>query len=375
MLKVAYMIKDAYEIRGGVDRYRVELAIALSRIKDIELDIVVLTPRSYAMSIPYRVILRESNVRYMASKSMLLKYDVIHLPDLFAAESPPISLRRFIEKTVITLHGVSPLVSVSYPTIHLYARYHQLRWLTLFRGKRLGALVTVSDSSRREISKVLRIPISKIHVVYSGVNRNIFRRIPYEEALAVLNRKFGINERYILNISSYQPIKNVEAVIYAYYVLKKLYKKKLGSRIPKLVIAGGVPQRIKLLAHRLNMEDDVLFVGFARGISLISLYNAALFLVLASLREAFSLVPIEALACGTPLALSDISSYRETIKDAAIYFNPRNPVDIAKKMYALLVNESLRRRLIDNGKRLLKRYTWNITAREYVKIYRAVANI
>jgi len=380
VLRVALVTKQGSKISGGVGRYVFELINALSNLKQLDISIYSLMPRFRDSIAPKRLLIR--TLKAFTLRDLLDKkehYDIIHIPDLSAGETPPLFLKKFLQKTIITLHGVTPLVFPSNYILtgkygeFIYAKFHHLRWKTIFKNEKIGAIVTVSNSSRQEIVECLKIPSNRIRVVYSGINLKIFRKIKNEETLNELNKRFGINAPFILNANSYQPVKNIEKTIISYYVLKKKYEPQLKRRVPKLVLAGDQPSHIKRLIYELKLHNDVIFTGFVDTKTLVKLYSTATMLISTSLHEAFSLVPLEALATECPVVVSRIPAFMEVLKDAAIYFNPHDSFDIAEKVYMVISDESLRKNLINKGKTLIKRYSWEDTAKKYYNIYKSIA--
>ena len=372
-MHIAYLVKNIYAIKGGVDRYKIELLEALSK-KDIKITIISLTS-SKSESLPFFLKPLKYELVSLASLKKLDDFDVVHIPDLYAAETPFLALRSIAKKLVITLHGVSPLVSLASLGTKIYSFYHKYRWNIFFkRGDNIGHIVTVSKSSKAEICKSLNIPSSRINVIYPGINTNKFHIMSREKVFDYLNNKYGIDTQYILSVTSGQPIKNLETVILGYYVLNRLYSKKLNF-IPPLVIAGYVSNNVKSMIKKLGLSQKVVLTGFIKRRELVYLYNGAIFVVLASLREAFSLVPLESLACGAPLLLSDIPSYKEAIRDAAYYFEPKNYIEVAKGMIKLLYDDEQRKMLIKKGELLVKEYNWENAAKKYIELYYSISKV
>jgi len=139
--------------------------------------------------------------------------------------------------------------------------------------------------------------------------------------------------------------------------------------IPNLVIAGRVSGSLYELRRKLKLDKNIFFVGFVDKLALINLYNAALFFVSASIRETFGLTPIEALSCGCPVVISDIKTHGEVVGDSALYFDPYDVLDIARKMFIMLTDDDIRLEIAKRGLKLVNKYDWQKTSKQYVALY------
>jgi len=387
-VKVMILLKHYGKIFGGVERYSHELINAFKRCP-LDKYNIQLAVYSMLMADDVKRKHRTMRVIFRGIKYNLIRkeieegnYDVIHIPDLAGGEAPPISFKKVIKKKkrlVITLHGVAPLIFPSnYLYLNdvgmmLYTKYNLMKWRLLFlkdivKKSSIIKIITVSNASKKEIAYTLKIPKEKINVIYSGVNKKLFRPLPNkEQLLRLLSKKYNINEQYIFCSNSYQPVKNIERLIFAYYVFKRKYGLSLN-----LVLGGYQPPHIRKMINRLGIQKNVILTGFLEKDDLVKLYNGALAFITTSIHEAFSLVPLEAISCGIPVIASKIPALMEELGNAALYFNPFDIHDIAKKIYMIFIDEYLRKKLINNGKKILEKYTWENCANEYITLYRSV---
>lgn len=227
-------------------------------------------------------------------------------------------------------------------------------------------VITVSQHSRNDLIKIMKLPPEKISVIYEAPE-STYRKVNKEISKQRLQNKYGITDPYLLYLGGFSPRKNLNGLVKAYAQLKKELAKP-----PKLVIIGrhspSFPPLAALVA-KLGLEKDVLFPGFAPVQDLPFLYNAAELFIYPSFYEGFGLPPIEALACGTPTIVSNISSLPEVVGDAALKVDPHSQQAMTQAMYRLLTEEDLRRDLIKKGMRRSEEFSWTKTASQTIKIY------
>ena len=121
--------------------------------------------------------------------------------------------------------------------------------------------------------------------------------------------------------------------------------------------------------EELGLKDDVVFTGFVPDEDIRHLLTAADVFVFPSLFEGFGIPPLEAMACGTPVACSNVAAIPEVVGDAALTYNPEEPEQIADALLTITTDESLRQDLIRKGKERASRFTWENTARETIKFF------
>lgn len=223
-------------------------------------------------------------------------------------------------------------------------------------AKSADVIVTVSNFSKGEIQRLLNIPESKIKVVYNGVDEYFFSNTRKDSC------KFDYPEMYILFVGSAIPRKNIERLILAY--------RRIKDKIDEyLVIIGPKNKRV---FGNVNLEDDekIIIKGFVSKEELKYTYENASLFVFPSLYEGFGLPPLEAMACGTPVVASNVSSLPEVLGDAAHYVDPYSVDDIATGMLKVLDDNSYRKELIRRGLKQVKRYTWKKAAEDVLDIIR-----
>ena len=269
---------------------------------------------------------------------------------------------------VVTVHDVMRLLDlraetplISTPTLRdrLYLR------LDAAGIRRAAAIVAPSHSTRRDLVRHLGIPEDRITVVYEGVDHTVFR--PVERRV--------LDDPYVLFVGSEHPRKNLARLLRAFARVKEDGR----LRTLKLVKVGSpgsgeapFRERTVRAAREAGVEDDVVFVGRAKGDELAAYYSGAECLVLPSLYEGFGLPPVEAMACGCPVIVSNVTSLPEVVGDAALLVDPTDDRALAGAMRAVLDDATLRADLRARGFARAAGFTWERVARETLAVYERV---
>jgi glycosyltransferase involved in cell wall biosynthesis len=146
----------------------------------------------------------------------------------------------------------------------------------------------------------------------------------------------------------------------------------------RLIIIGDEISKhpsVRQAVIRSRVEQAVRFLGFVPISTLRIFYKAAAAFAFPSLYEGFGLPPLEAMASGTPVVTSNISSLPEVVGDAAVLVNPENVFDIARGLREVLLDESVRRRCVERGYLQLKAFSWRRNAEQVLELYRATAGL
>ncbi len=206
------------------------------------------------------------------------------------------------------------------------------------------------------------LPKENIEVIYEG---------GFEKEFKIKNLKFKIDKPYLLRVGNYYPHKNVEGLLEAFRLV--LEKRIAKSDQLKLILVGKKDyfyNRIQKLTLRLGVGEDIIFLDNVDDGELNHLYKNAIATVVPSLAEGFSLTCVEAMSLGSPVVASDIPVHREVCDDAAIYFDPTNPLNISERLgFALDLTESSRKELISQGKKQSSKFSWEKMATETLQVY------
>jgi alpha-1,3-rhamnosyl/mannosyltransferase len=265
--------------------------------------------------------------------------------------------------TVLTFHDLIPL---------RYPGYVSPRARLLFRATTALALrtahtiVAVSEAARRDLLTAFGVAPAKVVTVHEAADPR-FRPQPSEEKARV-REVYGLPDQYFLYVGINKPHKNLAALITAYGGLA-------GSK-PALVIAGPWDERYpepRELAVRLGMGGAVHFLGSVAEADLPGLYAAAMAFVFPSRYEGFGLPVLEAMACGTPVACTAVSSLPEVAGAAALYFAPDDSLALTALLGRLRDDAALRADLQVRGLAQAARFYWPLTAQRTLEVYRRVA--
>jgi len=222
--------------------------------------------------------------------------------------------------------------------------------------KRAKKIIAVSEFTKQDILKYFQVDSEKIQVVYEGS--------PSIKKLKIKNSKFKIKNPYLLYVGNAYPHKNLERLILAFEKLNK-EKKNL-----KLVLVGELDYFYNRI--RKTSPNNVIFTDFVSDQELADLYQSASLYIFPSLCEGFGLPPLEAMTHNLPVVSSNFSCLPEILGQAAIYFNPQDINDMINKIKKVLNNKKLQEKLVLEGKKRIKIYSWLKMAQEILGVYNSV---
>lgn len=227
-------------------------------------------------------------------------------------------------------------------------------------AKKVKKIITCSNSTKKDLCKILNIEEDKIEIIYDAVS-NEFSPKDKQDVLKVKN-KYNINKKYILYVGNSKPHKNLNRLIQAYELLPKEIKEEY------MLILIGV-ESSSLIKYQV---ENVKLIKTVNNEELISFYSGADLFVFPSLYEGFGLPPLEAMACGCPVVVSNISSISEILEDAAVYFNPYSIDEISKTIAKVLLDEDLKKRLRDKGFLQKAKFSIEKMCSKYLQIFKSV---
>jgi len=233
--------------------------------------------------------------------------------------------------------------------------------------KKSRKIIAISQSTKRDLVSKFGIDPRKVRVVYLGADKCFHKIAGQDSRLALIREKYGLSRKFILFVGTLEPRKNLVRLIRAY--------RRLKIQGFDLVIAGrkGWHYRdILLRVNELELQDRVRFLGYLPKEDLPFLYNLASVFVFPSLYEGFGLPPLEAIACGTPVIASRTSSLPEVVGRAGLLVNPKSVSEIKEALEEVLTDTVLRDKLIRLGLLQAKRFSWEKTAREILKVVQSL---
>jgi glycosyltransferase involved in cell wall biosynthesis len=270
---------------------------------------------------------------------------------------------------------VTEVITVHDLIFERHPEYRPRGYLQKFYGlttrlstKRADLVLTVSESTRRDIQKHYRIDPERVHVIGNAVDP-IFRREDNPARLAAVRERYELPERFILSLGAGRPHKNLETLVDAFACLDH-------SLAPALVIGGEVDARFAdevgahVRAH--GIASRVLRPGLIDEGDLPALYTLANVFAFPSLEEGFGLPPLEAMACGTPVVAASSSAVSEVVGNAALMFDPRDARELATRLASALTERGVRNALIQRGLERVGMFTWERVARATLQAYASV---
>jgi glycosyltransferase involved in cell wall biosynthesis len=273
--------------------------------------------------------------------------------------------------TIVSVMDVSYL---RFPEMFNKSDLYQLQHWTEYSVKKAKKVLTISNSSRDDIIKIYKKRKDDVVTIYPGI-KHIQSLEPRVYGMNQIQSKYQVSDKFILFVGTLQPRKNIVRLIEAF---SKLENKDQGIGISDLQLViigkrGWQYEEILAAPEKLGVSDSVKFLENVPDVDLDVFYQHALVYVLPSLYEGFGLPVVEAMQRGCPVITSNISSLPEAGGDAAIYVDPENVDDIAKKITKVITDEKLRHELIAKGKKQITKFSWEKSARETLEILEQTA--
>jgi glycosyltransferase involved in cell wall biosynthesis len=270
---------------------------------------------------------------------------------------------------------VTAVITVHDLILERYPEYRPRGYLQKLQGpttrlstKRADLVLTVSESTRRDIREHYRVDDARVHVIGNAVDPT-FRCEDDPARLAAVRERYKLPKRFVLAVGAGRPHKNLETLVDAFACLDP-------SLAPALVIAGEVDGRfadgVTARVHAHGIAGRVVRPGTIQEADLPALYTLADVFAFPSLVEGFGLPPLEAMACGTPVVASSSSAVSEVVGNAALTFDPRDPRELAARLASALADPALRAALARQGLERARMLTWERVARATLRAYAAV---
>lgn len=306
-----------------------------------------------------------------------LAADVYHVP----LNQVPMGMPK---PYIVTIHDVGNLIFRSRGSWRETLNLYKLR-----RGLlRADCVIAVSGATRRDLENLVGIPGERIRTIYNAPDPAFSERrspaiacvgeegIQYPPDMQRILDRYQINYPFLLYAGRTNPRKNIPRLVEAFAVVRGELQNDPVYKDLRLIIIGDEISRYPMVRHAViqsRVEHSVRFLGFVPIETLRVFYQAAAAFVFPSLYEGFGLPPLEAMACGTPVVTSNVTSLPEVVGDAASIVNPENVFDIARGIREVLMDQDLRATLIRRGFEQLKQFSWEDAARRVLAAYVDVA--
>ncbi len=352
---------------SGLGHYVLSL---LRELREFPVDIIVLATHPELFSGEFETIHvkgplgpehggKSNRLRYMWIQTSLrallrrLRPEVLLMPTHEVLLCPPVP-------QVVIIHDIIPFI---FQKDHRFLGKY-FRFVLPYALKTSAIrIITDSESTRNDLLRYYGIRGSRVVTVHAGPGLNLgFNDLDQE-----------IPEYFVLYVGRIAPYKNLSGLLDALSVLRDSFPLHL-------VIAGaGSPDNQRFIpellerARRLGLSERISFMSYVPDSQMGTLYKRASLLVLPSFYEGFGFPPLEAMRCGTPVAVSRIPALVETVGTAGLFFDPADPNDIARAIRMVLTDSSLRENLIREGFRRSSDFSWKKTAERIYGVLQEVA--
>lgn len=297
---------------------------------------------------------------HMLTSAYLLKerLDVYHSP----ANVIPLA---YPKKAVITIHDLAIYKNPGWFPGQIFST----RLLVPQSVKKANRIIAVSKSTKRDLQDLFSVPSKKVVVIYEGVQ---VEKIPvHSRAIDKVSQR-NIGSKYILFVGTLEPRKNLLTLLRAY---KKLLTWDKKFEAYKLILAGHKGwkhEEIFDAIRELGLKKHVQYVGYITHNDKIELIKRASCFVNPSFYEGFGLTMVEAMALGTPLIASNVSSIPEVVGDAGTLVDPEKDDELAAALKKMLSSSSVREAFVQKGRAQAKKFSWDRCARETKKVYESL---
>jgi glycosyltransferase involved in cell wall biosynthesis len=356
----------------GIGRYTYHLVRCLAKLRDRDELLLAYNPEIPNTRFDVGALAAEPGVRIVPTtarpftmrEQLRLPYELYKLSPDVTHFPYPIMPYAAPRPGVLTIHDIIPLRCPKLFSIRQRILYR----ISLSLALRSASLVICpSEATLADLKSKFETDTSRLYVVHEGVSES-FRPCAKDEVERARNA-YGLPERYLLYVGSNKPHKNLSALVNAYARLQAA---------PPLVIAGAEDPRYMQTRRKietLGLGNRVLFAGAIKEPDLPALYCGAHAFIFPSLYEGFGLPPLEAMACGTPVACSNIPSLSETVGNSALLFDAEDAGSISAAIGRLVDDESLRSELRERGLRRAAAMSWDCTAQKTLDLYKRAAVI
>jgi glycosyltransferase involved in cell wall biosynthesis len=305
-------------------------------------------------------------------------------PDVFF--SPTHYLPRFLPKKIKKVMMIFDLAFLHFEDTFTKRDFLQLKNWTGYSINKADAILTISQSSKKDILNSYKVDSKKVTVTYCGYDNELFQPVTDQGKIDEVKLRYGIEGRYVVFLGTIQPRKNLLKLIEAFSKLSLSEKQGVASvHLPgvglKLVIVGKTSgegrqgwkyQEILEAPKRLGIEDKIIFAGFVPSQDLPAIFSGAEAYLLPSLWEGFGIPAVEAMACGTPAIVSNVSSLPEVVGDAGLLVDPNSVTQIEQAIRTIASDQKLHAKLAKMSLERAKKFSWEKMAKETIKVLEEV---
>lgn len=363
-MKIAYDAKRAFSSVSGLGNYSRDLVRILSQIFPKNQYILI----SKKTSEKGKNILELPNVSHVKtskgtlSRQFKMGIDAQNLgADIFHGLSGelPLKWNKKPIKKVVTIHD---LIFERFPQYYTWIDRKIHFWKFKKAAVSADKIIAISEQTKNDIIHYLKVPESKIEVVYQGCHAS-FKEKQSQEFMNLVKEKFQLPEKFILNVGTIEPRKN----------LLNIVKALKDSKIPLMVVGTKKPKYFKLIKKEITKGK--IEAQFLQGVSmdeLAAIYKLADIFIYPSFFEGFGIPVIEALYSETVVITSNTSCLPEAGGPDSVYIDPKNIADIKSKINFLWQNEPERKRRAEKGLQFVQKFNDDVIAKDVMKVYESL---
>lgn len=363
-MKIAYDAKRFFHNASGLGNYSRDLVRILARFYP-ENQYILLNKNKSERG---KQILDSSNVSFIEtskgkmSRQLKMGKDAQNLDaDIFHGLSGELPLKWNPKpiKKIVTIHD---LIFVRFPQYYTWFDRKIHFWKFRKAANSADKIIAISEQTKRDIIQFLKVDEDKIDVVYQGCHAS-FKEKQSQEILTQIKEKFNLPERFILNVGTIEPRKNLLNVV----------KSLKDSKIPLVVVGAKKPKYFKLIEKEIkNGKVEVQFLSGVSMEELAGIYRLADIFIYPSFFEGFGIPVIEALFSETVVITSNVSCLPEAGGPDSVYVNPESVEDIKAKILFLWDNESERKRRAEKGLQFVQKFNDEMIAEEMMMVYNSL---
>ena len=298
----------------------------------------------------------------------LPKADLYHYPyfDIFFNTLP----RKNIKKTILTIHDLTPIVFMDKFNPGIKGK---IAWFfQKQKARKAAAIITDSESSKRDIVKYVGCREDHVFVVYLAHSRK-FQPVTDKKVHKAMLSKYGLPETYILYVGDINYNKNILELLKAFVLYRSTDTSAHLALVGESFLGNSAEAyEIDLFIQENNLKDSINRLGFVPTEDLATIYSQALVYVQPSLYEGFGLPVLEALSCGCPVISSNTGALPEVGGESAVYVHPDHESIASAIQEVKKWNKEMRLSKIKQGREWIKRFSWEKTADETIEVYKAV---
>jgi glycosyltransferase involved in cell wall biosynthesis len=308
---------------------------------------------------------------YRQFRAILKRFecDLVHIPNLFSIP------RALPCPYVMTVHDMLEPMSRAREQNGFWRSLHFQLTKQVLRGA--ARIFAVSNFTKGEIEKLSDIPSQRIEVVYNAIDERFLHGHATAAERQLIVERYQVTYPFLLYAGRISPHKNVVRMIEAFSALKTELEKDEVFPDLKLIIIGddlsGNPD-LRRTVIRSGVQNDVRFLGFVPIEVLRTFYDQAKIFVFPSLYEGFGLPPLEAMAHGTPVVTSNVSSLPEVVGNAAVLVNPENVFEIMRALHRVLLDQPMRERMKERSYQQAAKFSWEKSVRRILDVYHQVGS-